>query len=167
MLLGLCGYAGAGKDAVGSILTRRGYRRFAFADRLKQVAHDRHGWNGEKDAPGRRLLQTLGEWYRREVSPSYWIDQLESAMEAEGYIAMWDNIVITDVRYLNEVEWIRSHGGRLWHVTRPGIEAANDHVSEHEWRSATFDVTVENDRTLTDLARLVTEYAMVFEMIHG
>jgi dephospho-CoA kinase len=166
MLIGLAGFAQSGKDSVGLVLIERGYRRYAFADRLKLVARIRHGWDGAKDEAGRVLLQRLGEYYRNEVSPSYWIDQLEAAMEADEVNPMRDDVVITDVRYMNEIEWIRECGGRLWQVTRPGVEAANDHVSEHEWRAATFDATVENDGTVEDLARLVTEYAMAFEAIN-
>ena len=45
-----------GKDTVCSIM---GLKRFAFADRLKEIAYS-IGWDGKKDDRGRKLLIDLG-----------------------------------------------------------------------------------------------------------
>ena len=44
-LIGLCGFAGAGKDTVAKYLyERRGYIKIAFADPLKDVVSAIFGW---------------------------------------------------------------------------------------------------------------------------
>jgi hypothetical protein len=38
MLVGLTGFAGVGKDTVAGLLVERGFRQYAFADKVKEVA---------------------------------------------------------------------------------------------------------------------------------
>lgn len=148
-IIGLCGAAGAGKDAVGKILCEsHGFTRVAFADRLKVMALDR-GWSGRKDDEGRRLLQDLGMEYRN-VDPTYWI--VEALRTIDGITG---NVVITDCRFLNELETIEDLGGAIWRIERPDVGAFNDHVSEHEWRLYDGATIIHNDGSLEDLARAV------------
>lgn len=166
-LIGLCGAAQSGKDTFAGLL---GYRRIAFADKLKQVALDcdplvgpddfgygegyfhlswmveQFGWEYAKRVPGvREFLQNLGAAVRH-YDPNFWI---KAALE------QWDDdhpTVVTDVRYDNEVRAIRRWQGFIVRIDRPGVESPNDHVSEHEWRSVTPDLSVLNDTTIDRLA---------------
>lgn len=154
-LIGLCGYAGSGKDAVASVLMRdlppgSEFTRIAFADELKNVARGL-GWDGRKDDDGRRLLQNLGVAVRDCLGDSLWIDAA-----LEGYNGD-EHAVITDVRFANEMREIRGMGGEIWRVDRPGVGPVNDHVSEHEWTAGPFDRVIANDGTLDDLREKVLE----------
>jgi hypothetical protein len=149
VLLGVLGYGTSGKDAVGSILTREhGFTRYAFADELKRRALE-SGWSGRKDEAGRAFLQTLGMRYRGLFGADYWMRRVFDVYDPDK------DTVITDVRLPNEIDAIHERGGFLWHVTRPGVGPANDHITEHAWRSASVDATIDNSGSLDDLAARV------------
>jgi hypothetical protein len=58
-------------------------------------------------------------------------------------------VVITDVRFANEAAAIRSWGGEIIRIDRPGVGPVNGHVSE----AMPFepDEVIENDGTIEDL----------------
>ena len=140
-IVGLVGYAGSGKDTAAIGLSHIGWRRHAFASALKNVARD-IGWNGEKDRDGRVLLQHLGCAVRDHVDPDSWVNALERDVASHARHA-----VLTDVRFPNEIEWLRSRGGTLVRIDRPGVGPVNDHVSEHAWTAFEPDAVIVNDGT--------------------
>lgn len=142
-LLGLLGYAGAGKDTVAEFLVdHHGYTRVAFADPLKQLA--RHiGWNGRKDHAGRVLLQDLGVGVREFIGQDTWVDiGMRKAADTPG------PVVITDVRFSNEALRIVEAGGCLVRVDRKGVGPANGHVSEVGWADIPVHHVISNDADL-------------------
>lgn len=125
-LIALCGYAYSGKDTAALGLVERGWTRVAFADALKQVAKEL-GWNGEKDDHGRWMLQQLGQSVREHIDPLAWVQAAAKTVTEIG-----GPVVITDCRYRNEADWVRSAGGRIVRVTRPDVGPVNDHISEND-----------------------------------
>jgi len=127
MIVGLCGYAQVGKDTIADGLEN--YTKHAFATvlkqevsaMLKQVGLTPELWGKDK-AEWRDMLVFWGA-KRRSIDPEYWIKQLFARM-CRGMLA-GDRMTITDVRYANEVEWIRKHRGIVIRVTRPGHYPAN------------------------------------------
>lgn len=109
MIIGLSGKKRVGKDTCGHYLELKyGFQRIAFADHLKKIAK-KVGWDGKKDVKGRRLLQVLGEVVR-DYNEQYWVDQVLATIQKkarEGYT----DFVITDMRFPNEVAWLREVGG--------------------------------------------------------
>lgn len=153
-VIGLCGYAGAGKDAVFRAMQelRTDVVRVAFADALKTEVAEACGVpleELEQNKPKfRELLQAWGVW-RRSQNPDYWVSQAADkcyVVATEGKTS-----VITDVRFQNEVGWIKENGGVVIRVERTGVGAVNAHVSEHEWTTAQFDYVIENNGTLGEL----------------
>ena len=134
-LIGLCGKARSGKSTVARHLCERyGYSEFKFAGLLKEYAQKYFGLTPDecehKTPESRRILQGIGEMIRCEIDKNYWIDKLA------GQVRFGLN-VISDVRYLNELEWIHQVGGVLWRLYRLGenghtIEYGADHASETE-----------------------------------
>lgn len=114
-LIGITGKAGSGKSTTAQLLTDVCSERFlivqrvAFADALKQTCRDM-GWNGVKDAKGRRLLQLIGtEAGRRCIGEDVWINKV--------VLGKADVVIIEDCRFDNEVAWVREQGGiilRTW-----------------------------------------------------
>jgi len=148
-LVGLSGFAEAGKDEVAQILRKYGWTRVAFADPLKKVATDM-GWSGKKDDTGRRLLQRLGIAAREYLDPDVWVVAGERLIEsARG------PVVITDVRFPNELFMVRRRGGIMIRITRPGKSAVNEHVSERAVTHEDCDYSIINDGSLEDLERKV------------
>lgn len=181
-VVGLVGYAGAGKDAAAAELVKQGWRRLAFAEPLRRAlltlnpvvrldngSHGRlapmvasFGWDHVKrHGDVRRLLQTLGtEVVRELISAEAWVDLLRGEIVQSDSAAP---IVVTDVRFANEVAMLRGEfGARLIRVVRPGIGPVNGHVSD-----ATEDLGVDgevlNDGTPEQLCRRVLDCVRTFQ----
>lgn len=175
ILLGITGRAGCGKDTVGEILAEDwGFRAYSFALPIQEMVtsllgEDISKWDDrewrETELPiygctPRRLAQTLGtEWGRNHVKDSLWLDlAFDKIAFEEG-----DRIAITDVRFRNEANVIRSpeYGGYIIHVHRTDQDAPGPlqaHASEHGIGDAsTEDFYINNFGTLDDLKTQVQQ----------
>lgn len=167
LLIGLAGHARVGKDTVARYLAAHlTLISYAFADPLKQAlasmfnltANQLEGTEKEQPLPWlgkspRELMQLLGtEWGRDLVHPQLWLLLAEQNLQllAEHDQAM-QGVVIRDVRFDNEADWVRSKGGVILHISRRGIRPANNHVSEYGVRHYRGDYVIENDGTLGEL----------------
>ena len=78
----------------------------------------------------RFIMQAWGTEYRRAFDgQDYWINQAENALadlDRAGIV----NVVITDVRFEDEANFIRNKGGQIWHLHRPDRIVINPHISE-------------------------------------
>ena len=150
-IIGVVGLAGSGKNTVAEMLRQAGetVTTISFAARLKWVAKHEFGWDGKKDARGRKLLQEVGE-AARKYSPLHWVRCLEG--DYTVYRAASQSLfVVTDVRFKNEAKWIREHGGVIWRVERDGAglkgELGKD-ASETEQASIKADLVLQNNADL-------------------
>ncbi|MDH6625737.1 hypothetical protein M2271_003548 [Streptomyces sp. LBL] len=192
MNIGIIGRARVGKDTAGAwFVDERGYRRVAFADvlkdaalkvdpyvdydswvdhegdrqehwdmvRLSEVVED-EGWEIAKETPEvRRVLQELGS-AMRAVDEDIWIRPvLTKAIEANDAGVP---VVVTDVRYPNEVDALKRAGFRLLHINRPGIPHL-DHESERLGPEAAHYLA-QNDG---DLPQLHAQLERIWEDIHA
>ena len=169
-LIGLSGWARSGKDTVADAITEvYGHKKVSFATPLKQMAYainpivrvglaterlqdvvNYMGWEKAKNIHEvRRFLQHLGTEARHHIGADVWVDA------AFQDIHTGKRYVISDVRFKNEALAIQQVGGVLLRVDRPGVEAPNDHVSEHDLDDWDFDARVHNDGTLEDLGGTV------------
>jgi hypothetical protein len=168
-LIGLSGYAGAGKDEVARILKPYGWQRASFADPLRTALYalnprihgtplqflvDVLGWDtAKRETPEiRRLLQRLGtEVGRNLFGQDFWVDQAMRSLEEGG------RYVFTDCRFPNEADAIRARGGRVFRVWRPDVTAVNAHPSETALDDYDFDGVIANDQSLPLLPSKVTK----------
>ena len=167
MIIGLSGYARSGKNTVADILGEQ-YRQVSFAEPMREIlliqnpiigldtgmevtvveAVGRLGWDGAKSTypEVRRHLQVLGTEVGREMfGQDFWVH-----MAIKG-IKPTDNVVFTDVRFMNEVIAIKNMGGEVWRINREGVEAVNAHVSETSLDKWLFNRVINNNGTLNDL----------------
>lgn len=173
-IIGLSGWARSGKDTVADYLVENhGFVKLSFAapmrkslealnpyvgldaTRLAQVIHH-FGWDGYKETPWgneiRALLQRFGTEAGRNIfGESFWVDQ--AMKQAEPY----DKVVFSDLRFKNEAIAVIEAGGVNWRITRTGVEAVNDHISEHDLDDFTFTKHVANTGNLDDLYKVVEE----------
>jgi hypothetical protein len=113
------------------------------------------GWEKLKEVSPdlRPLLQRMGTEVCREMfGESFWVDYLmNKAIEAKT------NVVISDVRFINEADSIRLWNGEVWRVNRPGTEPVNSHLSEIELDTyENFSVVINNDSTVENLFSVLT-----------
>lgn len=174
--IALMGRAGAGKDTAAALLAERdGYARVAFADPLREMAlavdpivwgHRGHvyrlsylveqeGWDAAKrDYPEvRRVLQRLGlEGVREVIGCDTWIT-LAMRKVSDAHRA-GRPVVVTDVRFGNELATLQLMGFVAVWIDRPGV-TDGAHASEAELSRTDADTVVLNDGTPEELyARL-------------
>jgi hypothetical protein len=97
----------------------------------------------------REAMQKLGtEWGRDVMHKDLWVlianqnlRKLESAEKPPV------GVVVSDVRFPNEVNWIRDNGGEVWHIERPGLAAADAHASEVGVERQAHDIVLYNTGT--------------------
>jgi hypothetical protein len=142
--IGLIGLAGSGKDTAAEALEKT-HCRYAFAGRLKSIAR-LFGWDGQKDERGRALLQDLG-MAGRKYDQDIWVNGIKRLLGPE---VLKSKLVFTDVRFQNEADYIRSIGGTIVRIVRPG-QAAENHESELNQSAVAADIEVVNDGTIEDL----------------
>lgn len=181
IIIGLSGYGRAGKDSVGVFLATYGFKRYAFADKLRDFLYalnpvvgmtrgslapihvqdivDNEGWETAKQLPEvTRLLQRCGtEAGQKVLWPTIWVDATFAQITVED-----KKIAFTDVRFDHEVQTIRAAGGVIIRVERPGQgpKTAPDgsvHLSETALDSCDFEHTITNDGSLEDLRDDVEE----------
>ena len=171
MLIGLVGRKRSGKDTVADHLCGAyGFKKMALATPLKEACKIMFNLtddqvNGDsKDITDARygvtprgLLQILGTDIVRNYLPtvvsgitdSFWIDRMMENFEA-GY----KNIVITDVRFPNEADAIKEHGGYLIKLVR-NTGYTDTHESEAYIDDISCDVILFNNGTIEDLKHTI------------
>ena len=192
MIIGLVGFIGSGKGTVGDILEQKGFIKDSFAKPLKDACAVMFGWS-------RELLEGDTEMSRkwREEPDSYWSEKFgreftpREALQKMGTEAGRDvfhkdiwvisllnrakgkDVVVTDVRFQNEIEYIQGNGGIVIRVKRgedPAwfslldkikletertkfMQHEHIHKSEWDWVGCEFNYTIGNNGTIQDLGK--------------
>jgi hypothetical protein len=195
MIIGFVGFIGSGKDTAADYLVNfHGFRRDSFANTLKDAVAAVFGWDrvllegrtkearewreqvdpwwaerlGKPDLTPRWILQYWGtEVCRAGFHDDIWIASLENKMRKTG-----DNIVISDVRFPNEIKAIHNAGGIVVRVKRGEdpewyeyakmanlgdmtaqieLNRFKIHASETAWVGQPIDVIVDNNSTIDEL----------------
>jgi hypothetical protein len=201
MIIGFVGFIGSGKDTAADYLVNfHGFRRDSFANTLKDAVANVFGldrtllegrtsearaWREEVDTwwaerlnmpnlTPRWVLQYWGtEVCRQGFHDDIWIASVENKMRKTT-----DNIVISDVRFPNEIKAIHNAGGIVVRVQRgvmphwydvaiqanKGSESAQNflkkegiHASETAWVGGDIDHVIDNNTTIDDLFAQIKE----------
>ena len=157
-IIGLSGKKKSGKNTVSKIistLTNLSIRELAFADCLKEEVAKACGVNvdyleAHKDN-FRLILQGWGTDYKRKlVRDSYWCDKLATKL-TKAIAEDIGIVIITDVRFINEYNFINEFGGALVRVSRDNVISGDEHPSEtaldkiHEWHHIILNTTTIDD----------------------
>ena len=128
-IIGICGSIGSGKDTAAEYLVARyHFTRLSFAAVLKDACADIFGWDRDmlegKTAEERRIRESVDEWWasRLEIknfSPRYALQYVGTELfrgvlhkdiwvyALENTIQKYDRVVISDVRFPNEINMLR------------------------------------------------------------
>lgn len=140
MIIGICGFAGSGKDTIADYLQNiHQFRRESFAHTLKDAVASVFGW--DRDMLEGRTRESR-EW--REQVDAWWTDRLSMTVTPRLVLQVWgtevarksyhddiwiaslenklrkthDDVVISDCRFPNEIKAIKAAGGIVIRVTR-------------------------------------------------
>lgn len=166
MVIGLSGKARVGKDEVGFRMGyKHGFIRRSFADAVRETSQALFGFsNNQVFGPEKTVVdeywnitpaqsfQIVGtDLIRNRYRDDFWIKRLQLDIES----ILSEDIVITDVRYPNELEWIvKSLGGiviRINRKNRPDTGRDPNHESEIALDDYRFDYYIDNDGTKEEL----------------
>jgi hypothetical protein len=173
----LVGLIGSGKDTVAECLVNNhGFQRDSFAKSLKDAVSVIFGWD-------RALLEGATQesrMWRERIDP-YWSNKLDKAVTPRYILQYWGTevmrghfhdsiwidsfiarynggkIVLSDTRFVNEIETIRALKGKVVLIRRGPIPSKEEmqektvHQSEWDWIGQTFDYEIDNSGSLADL----------------
>lgn len=160
----------SGKSTVARYLSGHGYRILPVAGSLKKMirillletdlttTEIDHYMVSAKETPipsvlgvsVRHLCQTLGhEWGRQCIHPELWVSLWQR--QVQNNLTRGIDVVVDDIRFLNEAAALHALGGELWWIERPGVVRQTSHASEGALDTVTFDRHLVNDGSLLNL----------------
>jgi len=157
IIVGLCGNKQSGKSTVAQHLVSLGFYEISWAYPLKEIIgrelfglkeHQLYGSEEEKEAiipdwglSARQILQLTGtECFRKVIRDDFWV-----VIGKRRLIELFDrgkNIVISDCRFPNEMEAIKSLGGYSVRIVRRGQISTDPHPSENSLNDYITDHTI-------------------------
>jgi hypothetical protein len=210
MIIGFVGFIGSGKDTAADYLVNfHGYRRDSFANTLKDAVANVFGWDRTllegRTAEARAWREQVDTWWAErlgmpQLTPRWvlqywgtevcrhafhddiWIASVENKMRKTT-----DNIVISDVRFPNEIKAIHNAGGIVvrvkrgadpewydaavsanagpngnatWSLSKAKLTQLKIHASETAWVGGAIDHTIYNDTTIDALFEQIKNLAL-------
>ncbi len=172
-IVGICGFAGSGKDTVGQYLVSRyGYERIAFADKVREVAKefdfsifidgigevsmsdiysDGELSQFQKHPAVRENLVFIGQTMRATLGPNVWIEPVLQQIRRRPY----QRFVVTDVRQENEANMLRHNfDTTILGVHRPGVVGAETFEASSV-PEIVCDYTIDNNSTEEKLHKML------------
>lgn len=200
MIVGFVGFIGCGKDTAADYLVNyHEFRRDSFANTLKDAIAHIFGWDRTllegRTKESREWRESVDQWWAKRLGISnltprwilqhwgtevcrnnfhddIWIASLENKLRKTK-----DNIVISDVRFPNEMKAIRNSGGIVvrikrgpepewyehavnankgdrhlgWALGKHHLEQLGIHSSETAWVGLPVDFEITNDGTIINL----------------
>ena len=164
ILIGLTGAKYSGKDTLADHLCHsHGFIKYALADPLKEVCKSLFGLRDEQlwgdlkeendpryDKTPRQLLQILGtDCIRQKVRDDFWVARWQAWLDNAPHT----RVVVSDVRFQNEIRAIHDNGGVVLRIERPCLRRSDSHVSEQTHTLGGIDHTILNDLAPADMHR--------------
>jgi len=171
MIIGIGGRKFSGKDTVSDFLSIEcGFIKYSLADPLKRGIQEMFGlsndqlWGKEKDVVDeywgvkpRDLLQFVGtdlllnQLHKYVLGLTYkdrnlWLKRFEKWLISNNIDISTQNIVISDVRFEHEVNYIKNMGGMIIKIDRLGVDTSDNHPSESSSDKLYYDYILKNDK---------------------
>ncbi len=144
-VVGVAGFARSGKDTFCTLaqkvfsktdtkIMRSGFANAVKAD-LHQLLVHKVGISAytdvdEEKALIRPLLVEYGTGLMRKLNPRVWINRMQPNVDLAEHTGC--HLMITDVRYENEVDWILEQGGKVVYIDQEGCSPANKEEKKND-----------------------------------
>jgi hypothetical protein len=185
MIIGICGFKGSGKDTLADYLVEnKKFTKISFASVIKDIISILFNWNrkmldgntiedrllrekedeywsvklGIKCTP-RWAMQIIGtDLFRKHFNDNIWIYALEKRLSENKDT----NFVISDARFPNEIEFLKSMNTTLIYIEREEPEEwfynldkvpKDLHISEYAWIKYLPEICIKNKGTKEELYR--------------
>lgn len=163
-IIGIVGLAGSGKSTLAQLIAERhGFEEESLASPLKAICAALFGWTpdvlfgpselrNEVDPrwgfSPRKALQFIGTEVARGLHPDVWVRSLLDTLSRPGAPRY---VVVSDVRFQNEIDALKAAGAKIVMIRRPGVEQG-EHASERADELTGIDFVVSNNSTVEALA---------------
>lgn len=154
----IAGKARSGKDEIAKIIKEYYDKRkektviTAYSKYLKVYAKEMIEWNGKEEEKPRQFLQDMGYFIRNNLNlPSFLINRMQEDIKI--YSQFFNNCIISDVRYPEEIEKIRKNYPQTYvffvineHGNYDLTKKEASHETEHALDNYNdFDYVIVND----------------------
>lgn len=195
MIIGICGFKGSGKSIMANYLVENyNFIQLSFADAVKDMLSAIFNWDRElldgSTDMSRIWRETVDEWwsmklnipnftprmamqniatdlFRDKFNKDIWIFTLENKIKDYD-----KHIVISDCRFINEIEMIERIGGHIVYIDRNNPEwfynlkcykdisiiPSDIHKSEYEWILKCPNNYIKNNNTIKIFYNNIDEY---------
>lgn len=161
-IIGVTGNANSGKDTLADYIIsnkNNSFVKYALAKPIKDIMIEHLGFTYEQcydqklkqiedDFWGispREVMLLIGtKMFRENWRYDFWVKLMEKKIIDNSE----ENIIVSDVRFANEAEMIKSHGGIIVNVKRPNNPIKVNHISENGLSNDLIDYTIINDSTI-------------------
>ena len=181
IIIGIIGKKGSGKDTIADYLVKNhGFIRFAFGDKVKDVCKamfnmtnkdftekNKEVIKSDWNISPRQALQLFGTDICREIltekipelkkvlpfKEGFWIRHFIIWYQDQLKIDPKVKVVISDIRFLDEAETVKTYNGIIWKVLRETkIYGIDQHISENQLDNfSEIDKIIENNNTIENL----------------
>ncbi len=167
----IAGKSGSGKGEVAKMIKEYYIYKLEncvitnYSKYIKLFAQELTDWDGNENTKPRKYLQELGDKIR-SVNPKYFTTNMLADLKV--YNTLCDNVIISDVRFPNEIEEIKLNYDNVYAIYVEN-QFSNSSLSIEEQTHITetalenydeFDLTVIND----DLNKVKTK---IFDYLEG
>jgi len=178
MIIGITGKKFNGKDTVSDyIVSKYNFTKIAYAEPLKEVCRNLFNFNDDQlygnkkeeidpfwNITPRQAFQFIGTDMIRNnadkllvgINNNFWVKCLEKRildLKSRGI----KNIIVSDIRFINEADLIKRLDGNLIKVSR-NIPNNDSHISEVEIDNIKEDILIENKGSLEELYCKIDTY---------
>jgi hypothetical protein len=200
MIIGITGLIGSGKDTIAEyLITKHGFKKLSFAASLKDAVAAVFGWDRSllegTTKESREWREEVDQWWAKKLNmpnltPRWILQYWGTEVCRQGFhngiwVASLENqlrqtkndVVITDCRFINELDAIKNAGGVTvrvsrgpdpewysdaisynsgphnmgWALSRDRLQKSGIHASEYSSVGLAYDYVVDNNGTLVDL----------------
>ena len=175
VLIGFLAKKRHGKNTAGDYLVKNcNFTEMAFASQLKEGIKAIYGLNddqlyGDKketvdkfwNESARTIMQWLGTDVFRKKDKNFWVKTLErkyinfivsQQQNTNKTKTNQINVVVTDVRFQNEIDFIHKYGGKVIKIYRESINDKSTHIAENGIDDIKdYDFLINNNGTIEDL----------------